>query len=517
MALQYETLPGDVDHLIADDHAVVERQFQFLEAGAGDRRVLADQVAFELALHADAEERTLYPAMAEAGEPDESEHARAEHREIKELLVALGEAEPGEREFEDALAALIATVRTHVAEEEAGFLPRFRRLVGAARVAELGPEFLAAKRSAPRFPHPNAPSGKLGHLLADPAAVLVDQVRDLGSGRIRTLGTDASGVLDPQAQRLLDAFGVLEPQPYEILRPDQARKQPTLADAVRRVLREDGRPAEPEPVGDVRDVTALGPVGEVRIRVYNPAGAPSGPLPVVLWIHGGGWVLSDVDTYDASCRGLAERAGAIVVSPDYRRAPEHVFPAAYDDVVFAYRWTRSHVEELGADLARIAIGGESVGATMAAATCWALAQVGEPLPVAQVLVCPLTTPRESGVSMTDSADARPLDRPKLSWLLMHAFQGVPEALHDRRVDLLSVPLEELAGLPPTLLLTAERDPLRSQGEEFALHLQEAGVPTTLTRYLGVVHEFFGAAAVLDKAAQAQQEAADHVRSAFGLR
>ncbi len=515
MSLSYETGPGDVDHLIADDHAVVERQFQHLEAGRGDRRVLANQVVFELSLHADAEERIVYPAMAEAGE--DPQHRIDVHQGMKELLVILNDNEPGDPEFEDALARLIAEVRHHVAEEEGTFLPRFRQLVGPVKMRQLGRQFLAAKRSAPTYAHPNAPSGKLGHLIADPLAALTDRIRDRLSGRQIMLATDPSGVLDPQAQRILDTFSALVPLPFETLEPDQARKQPTPVDAVRRILSEDGRFTGPEPVGDVRNITIPGPDGhDLPIRIYHPTGSMSGePLPVILWVHGGGWVLFTVDTYDASCRGLVNKTGAIVVSPEYRRAPEHVFPAAHDDVLATYRWIGECAAEFGGDASRIAIGGESVGGNMAAATSWQLARAGARVPVAQVLVYPLTTGEQFGESMDDAADARPLNRPLLSWMAMHAFEGVPEGVKDLRVDLLSIPAVQLAGLPPTLVITDERDILRSQGEEFARHLDEAGVPTTLSRYDGVMHEFFGAAAVLDKAELAQQEAASHLRRMFG--
>ncbi len=510
-------LPGDIDHLIADDHAVLERQFQLLEAGRGDRRVLVDQIRFELALHADAEERVLYPAMAAAGEPHGTAHARDEHQAIKELLVVLDADEPGEPEFEDALARLIAEVRLHVADEEDTLLPLFRALAGPERMAELGREFLVAKRSAPTYPHPNAPDSRLGHLITDPVAALTDRLRDRLTGRHVHLATDPSGLLDPQAQRLLDALSALVAQPCEILEPEPARRQPTQADAVRRILAEDERSTAPEPVGDIRTITIAGPGGELPLRIYHPTGSRTAPLPVLLWIHGGGWVLHTADTYDASCRGLVNKTGAIVVSPEYRRAPEAVFPAAHDDVLTTFRWLRGQAAELGGDPARLAVGGESVGATMAAATSWQLLRAGEEPPVAQVLVYPLTTVEQFGASMTDAADARPLNRPLLSWLTMHAFAGVPHAVRDPRVDLLGIPAGELAGMPPTLVITAERDVLRSQGEEFARHLEAAGVPTTLSRYHGVMHEFFGASAVLDKAELAQLEAAGHLRRAFGTR
>ncbi|URN14161.1 alpha/beta hydrolase [Streptomyces radiopugnans] len=157
-----------------------------------------------------------------------------------------------------------------------------------------------------------------------------------------------------------------------------------------------------------------------------------------MWIHGGGWVLFDIDTYDASCRGLANKTGAIVVSPGYRRAPEAVFPAAHDDVLAAYRWTVANASRIGGDPDRIGIGGESVGGNMAPATILQLAAAGEPVPAAQVCVYPLTTAEQYGESMEDAADGRPLNRALLSWMAAHAFDGRPDAAKDPRVDLLGL-------------------------------------------------------------------------------
>jgi acetyl esterase/lipase len=514
MSLSYPTVPGDIDHLIAADHAVVERQFQHLEAGRGNRRVLVDQIAFELAIHADAEERVLYPAMVKVGETDEAQEGRDEHQEAKDLLVTLSNTDPGEPEFEEALTALMADIRHHVDEEETEVLPQFRQAIGAEKMAELGKEFLAAKRAAPTYAHPSAPSSGLGHTLLDPGAALIDKVRDKVSGRKQGLATDPSGLLNPQAQRILDAFSQLEPQPLEILEPEQARSQPSLVDAVMKILAEDGKSTDPEPVAAVEDMVIAGPGGELSVRVYTPEQAQSGSAPVLLWIHGGGWTLFSVDTYDASCRGLANKTGAIVVSPEYRLAPEHVFPASHDDVLATYRWIAENAAQLGGDRNRIGIGGESVGGTMAVATCLQLERAGDQLPMSQVLVYPLTTGEQFGESMSDAADARPLNQPLLSWMAMHAFQGVPEGAKDPRVDLLSLSAQQLSGLPPTLIITAERDVLRSQGEEFARHLEAAGVAVTQTRYDGVMHEFFGAAAVLDQAEIAQRQAAEHLLRDF---
>ena len=406
-------------------------------------------------------------------------------------------------------------MRHHVHDEEDEELPEFRSKAGAERMAELGRQFLAAKRQAPTRPHPHAPDEGVAERIAGMLAKPLDHVRDLLSGRQKETVTDASGLLDPEAQAIVDAHSSLGPLPFEILEPDQARAQPGPDAAVAKVMAERGIEG-PEPVAQVQDLKVPdGAGGEQTLRVYTPESGGPGPRPVLMWIHGGGWVLFDIDTYDASCRGLANKTGAVVVSPDYRRAPEAVFPAAHDDVLAAYRWVVANAASIGGDPARVAIGGESVGGNMAAATCPQLADAGEPLPLAQVCVYPLTTAEQHGESMADAADARPVDRALVSWMAMHAFEGRPDAATDPRVDLLGQPDERLRVLPPTLVITAERDVLRSQGQDWARRLESAGVETTLRHYDGVMHEFFGAAAVLAKAEDAQQEAARHLARAFG--
>ncbi len=483
MPLAHATLPGDLDNLLADDHAVVERRFQHLEAGRGDRRTQVDQIVFELALHTDAKGRVLYPAMAAAGLEAVGALEREQDLAAEQLLTSLTERQPGDELFERSLTELISATRDQSLQEVEHHLPKLRDTVGAPSMADLGEAYVAAKRAAPR--------------------------------RNKHVATDASGTLDPQAQRLLDALAALGPQPPEILIPEQARKQPTLVDAVARILTEDGRSVEPEPVGRVQDVKVPGPDDtDLGVRIYYPSpdriDDHGDPTPIIYWIHGGGWVLFDVDTYDASCRGLANKAGAVVVSPDYRKAPEHVFPAAHDDVLAGYRWLRDNAETLGGHPGRIAIGGESVGGGMAAATCWSLHREGEALPASQVLVYPLTTAAPFGDSMIDAADARPLNRPLLSWMAMHAFKGVPDGALDPRVDPLSISTDHLRAMPPTLIISDDRDVLRDQGEEFGRNLFDAGVHVSVRRFEGMMHEFFGASAALDAAELAQQEAAHHV-------
>lgn len=515
MPLAYPTLPGDIDHLIADDHAIVERQFQHLEAGLANRRVLLAQISYELALHAFAEETVLYPVWNEIGLPGQKSRALAEHQAIKELLVMIDDAEADSPAFEHALAEVITETRFHIAEEESRYLPQIRRAVGRLRMAELGKAFLAAKRRAPPAPHPRAPDEGIAAKLVGAFTRPIDRMRARARGTHKQLATDASGMLHPQAQAILDAYSALAPLPSVILEPDKARRQPGFGDAVREVSKRLGRDIAPETVGDVDDYTipdAAG--GEMTLRVYTPIDGEA-KAPILIWIHGGGFVLYTIDDhYDASCRGLCNKTGAIVVAPEYRRAPEAPFPASHDDVLAAYRWTLANADRIGGDASRIAIGGESAGGNIAASTVLQLAQAGDPIPSALVLVYPLTTTQQFGESMIDAADARPLDRATLSWMAMHAFGDEPDPARDPRLELLGWSDTQLALMPPTLVITAERDVLRSQGQELARRLERCGVPTVSSYYPGTMHEFFSASAVFDLAEQAQQEAAEHLLRAF---
>ncbi|MFI5844217.1 alpha/beta hydrolase fold domain-containing protein [Catenuloplanes sp. NPDC051500] len=503
--LNYSTGPGDLDRIVADGHAVVERQLQHLAAGRGDRRVLADQVTYELSRQTDAEERVLCPALAKAGAAAEAQHLRDENRRLKELLVVIQQSEPGDPEFEDAVQELITDVHTHATEEEEEYLPHLRNQLGAERMPALGQDWLAAMRAAPTRPHPHGPTGALAHRLTDPATAAVDRFRDRVSGRRDVLATDPSGLLEPQAQRILDALAVLHPAPLETLTVNRARRRPGLAAAVRAVLPH----WAPEQVGDVRTMLLH---GGLPIRVYHPSGGQDEPLPVILWAHGGGWVLRTTDETDTICRALTNRTGAIVVSPEHRLAPEHLFPAAFDDVLAAYHWLEDHSRFLGADPSRIALAGDFTGATMAASAACSLRRTLHTPPAALVLVHPLATLDPFGSSMTSEADAKPLSLTALSWLLSHAVP--PGAATDRRLDLLSIPSTSLSGLPPTLIITADRDPLRDQAETLGHHLAAAGIPVTTTRYTGVMHGFLAAAPALDTAQRALAESAAHLRRAF---
>jgi acetyl esterase/lipase len=440
---------------------------------------------------------------------DVVKEALDEHRTMKDALVVLDRGEPGDTKFEDALRTLIAEVRHHIPEEESEHLPRLREAVGDEQMAELGKAFLKAELHAPTRPHPHSPSNPV---VATPAA-LVDKVRDKVSDRDDAAAIDASGLLEAQAQAVVEAHASLGVKPMHLLDAGQARKQPTAADAVKKVLKDQGRDTSPEPVDSVRPLTFPGPAGDIEARVYRPQGADDASLPVLVYFHGGGWVIADIDVYDASCRALANKAGCLVVSVEYRQAPAHPFPAAHEDALAATRWVMEHAGEFGGDPRLVAVAGESAGGNMAAATCLSLKQAGAALPVFQLLIYPVASGAMDTQSYLEAVDAKPLYSGLMHWFFAQSVTD-PAQLADLRISLVEASVEDLAGLPPALVITAERDPLRDEGEKLAKNLLAAGVPVAATRYPGVMHEFFGAATVMDKAALAQEEAASALRAVF---
>ena len=330
--------------------------------------------------------------------------------------------------------------------------------------------------------------------------------------RARALG-DAPGARrgrpEPQMQQVLDMLASLGGRPIETLTPEEARVQPTAASAVRLLLREQGKSTEPEPVSEVLDRTLPGPAGALPARVYRPGGAD--PLPVLVYFHGGGWVIPGPDAYDASARALANAAGCVVVSVAYRQAPAHKVPAAHEDGYAAYRWAIEHAREVGGDSARVAVGGEGAGGNLAAAVSMLARDDGLPVPVHQLLVYPIADYNFDTPSYVAHANAKPLNRRMMRWFFSHYLRSPRDAdtpaISPARV-------RDLSGLPPTTVITAEIDPLRSEGELLADRLRQAGVPVDVGSYAGVTHEFFGMGAVVDKAAQAVRQAAAGLRAAF---
>ena len=297
--------------------------------------------------------------------------------------------------------------------------------------------------------------------------------------------------VDPQLQPFLDARNAQPP--LDALSVEEAR-------ARLKVYPLPG--ARADAVASVDDRAIPGPAGPLGLRVYTPRGGP-GPLPLLVFFHGGGFVVCDLGTHDALCRNLCDGAGCVVASVDYRLAPEHRFPAAPDDCLAATRWAAENAAELGVDAARVAVAGDSSGATLAAVTALRVRDEGGPRLAGQLLVYPsadLGLPPTP--SLAEFGEGFGLGAGDLRW-----FWGKYLAPGDERHPHASpMRAPDLHGLPPALVVTAECDPLRDDGERFAARLQEAGVPTTVTRYGGMAHGFFTLAGLLAKADAAQTEA-----------
>lgn len=281
-----------------------------------------------------------------------------------------------------------------------------------------------------------------------------------------------------------------------------------------------------EPVGEVRDTQVPGPDGPLPVRIHRPAG--DGPLPTLVYFFGGGWTLGSVDTADGICRRLVNASGCQTVTVGYRLAPEHRFPAAVDDCYAALCWLAEHADEAGVDPDRLAVGGDSAGGNLAAAVTLLARADGGPRLAAQLLIYPNTDQRSSRFDDSSSArlaprsdlepspaDEDPLlfNRHSVAWYRRHYLADPADAANPLASPLLA---EDLSGLPPALVITAEHDPLRDEGERYAARLRAAGVPTELARYDGMVHGFFAMPGVFDAGRRAQEQAGAFLRDRFGL-
>ncbi|MFM8411759.1 MAG: alpha/beta hydrolase [Alphaproteobacteria bacterium] len=309
--------------------------------------------------------------------------------------------------------------------------------------------------------------------------------------------------LDPKCRILLD---VLSPPGARRLEESSVEEARAMMARLASMRAGGAVPAFP---GTISDREIPGPHGPIPVRVYSPASGD--PRPLLVYLHGGGWVLGSVDTADVACRALAAAAGCVLVSVDYRLAPEHKFPVPLDDCVAAVRWLAANAAEVGADPARIAVGGDSAGGNLSAAVALRLRDEGGPRLAHQLLVYPVTDASFETTSYRDNGEGYFLTRPGMEWFWNHYLPS-PERARDPFASPLRAP--DLGGLPSATVITAEYDPLRDEGEAYAERLREAGVPTRLTRYDGVIHGFFGMVDTLDQANEAVREAAAALRKAF---
>lgn len=347
-------------------------------------------------------------------------------------------------------------------------------------------------------------------LLSGRGAIALDQVP--GEPPALQLPADPMARADPDMARVIAALKKLGRRPVETLEPGEARRQPGLNDAAAKIIKHDKLEVNPHAGLDVSD-SRFADMGNLHLRFYVPQGAtPESNLPVVLYFRGGGWVISDLDDYDATPAALARKSGAAVISVDYPLAPTDKFPAAHDEAVSAYQYVLKRAKGWGYDPARVALCGEGAGGNLALNVAIAAREQNLARPVAVVAIYPVATTAMDTPSKREDATARPLSTAMLTWFAGHVIRS--EA--DRQDPRLNLVAANLKGLPPVTIINAEIDPLRSDGDLLAERLKEAGVETTHRVYEGVTHTFFGMDAVVAKAREAQDFAAAQLKRAFSV-
>ncbi len=310
--------------------------------------------------------------------------------------------------------------------------------------------------------------------------------------------------VDPQAQQLLDQIASLDSPPLEDLSVDQARQFLSAFSSM-------GGPG-PD-VERVQDLSVPGPDGEIPVRTYIPEGATG----TLVWFHGGGFTLGSLEDADPVCRQLAVGSNVAVMSVDYRLAPEHPHPAGPDDCYAATRWAAEHAAELGrrepADRG-LAVGGDSAGGTLAAVVALRARARGGPPLAFQLLVYPMTDATMSHPSIKENGEGYMLTAESMRWFMGHYVRPGTDL---RDADVSPLFAEDLSGLPPALVVTAEFDPLRDEGEAYAAALERAKVPVTLRSYAGMIHGFFSSGAIFDAGKKAVDEASRALDAALGAR
>jgi acetyl esterase/lipase len=313
--------------------------------------------------------------------------------------------------------------------------------------------------------------------------------------------------LDADMQHVLTVLASMGRKPIDACRAPEARAQPTLDMALRRILRDSH-----DEMGVGMEMHLIpGPTGEIRARVYAPQMPSATPRPVILYFHGGGFVLGDVDQFDATPRSLSLRTGAIVVSCHYRQAPEHRFPAAHEDAFAAWRWLADHAATLGGDASRMAIVGEDSGANLALNVALRARDEGIVQPRHIGLVTPMAAMLFDLPSHLEVATSFPVNAENLKWSARKLFRSRDD-MRDPRMNLAG--RSDLNGLPPVSIVLAEVDPLRSEGEALYDALRLSGTPVDKTLYHGVTNGFFGLYRVVNKAMFAQAELASRLTMAL---
>ncbi len=304
--------------------------------------------------------------------------------------------------------------------------------------------------------------------------------------------------VDPQAQAIIDLQNEtgIDPtslQPFEL-----------------RALFNFAATESPQEVGGIDDRTLLGPRGDIPVRIYTPEGA--GPFPLLMFFHGGGFVLGNLETHDALCRALCNGVACVVVAVDYRLAPEQKYPAPHEDCYAATLWAYKHAGEINGQADKLAVAGDSAGGTMAAVVCLLARDQGGPQIKHQLLLYPVTDSNFDTQSYRDNAEGYALTRDLMQWFWGHYLAAQEDGLQAYAAPLRA---DDLSGLPAATIITAQYDPLRDEAEAYAQRLLGAGVKTELIRYSGMIHGFLSFPDAIDVAAAATATVANKLREALG--
>ncbi|MFG6117857.1 alpha/beta hydrolase [Thalassobacillus sp. B23F22_16] len=306
-------------------------------------------------------------------------------------------------------------------------------------------------------------------------------------------------VLDSQAKFLLEQMEAAGDPPMHELTPEEARASADFSPLA----------GEPVEVAKVENRTVPSTAGDIPVRIYTPEG--EGPFPALVFYHGGGWVIGDLDTVDVPCRLLANQSNCVVISVDYRLAPEHKFPAAADDAYAVAKWAVEHGASIDVDSNRVAVGGDSAGGNLAAVVALMARDRGDFSLAYQLLIYPVTHHSYETKSYKDNADGYLLTKDSMEWFWDHYLRTESDGRHPYASPLLA---ENLNGLPPALVVTAGYDPLRDEGQAYAKRLTEAGVAVEAKCYEGMIHGFFWMPGVLEQGKQCIDQASSALKRAF---
>ncbi len=314
--------------------------------------------------------------------------------------------------------------------------------------------------------------------------------------------------IKPEMQAVIEKLESYKDTPIPQLTAVEARKNHTPTDAVMDLIAENNVTVPPPAVDTSgKDIPVAG--GNIHLRIYSPKG--TGPFPVIVYYHGGGFVIADLDVYGASAQAFAEQTNAVVVSVAYRMGPEHKFPTAHTDSYAAYEWTVKNAASINGDPNKIAVAGESAGGNLAVNMAIMARDKGIKVPLRVIAVYPIAQSDMSTESYVKYASAKPLDKPMMEWFNKNYLNNMEEA-KDPRISLVDA---NLKGLAPVTIIAAEIDPLNSDGKMLAEKLKAAGVSVDYKNYDGVTHEFFGMSAIVPEAKDAQKYATDQLKQAFG--